>query len=630
MKSFYKIFFLICALNISNLWAQLNPPSNVIAKAYELHVDISWDLVTGANVVRYNIYKKENEEYKPIGYTSSGERFFIDFVDETGVANSYKVSYVDNNSVESSLSEEVTATTVSMTDEEYLTMVQESTFRYFWDFAHPVSGLSRERSNSSGETVTSGGSGFGIMALLVGIERNFITREQGIDRLLKILDFLKNKAIRYHGAWSHWINGTTGYTIPFSQKDDGGDLVETSFLIQGLLTARQYFNNSTEKENQIRDLITELWEGVDWNWYRKFDFSPYLYWHWSPTYGWQMNHRIIGYNETLITYLLAIASPTHPIPAYTYKEGWASGDYVNGQTFYGYKLDIGKDYGGPLFFAHYSFLGFDPRDKRDAYTNYFKFNRNHTLVNRAYCEQNPKGFIGYSSNVWGLTASDDPFGYRAHQPYSDNDNGTITPTAAVSSIVYTPEESIAAIKYFYKNFGEKLWGIYGFRDAFNLSQNWYAPSYIAIDQGPIICMIENYRSELLWNNFMANPEIQPMMDSVGFVEDVTSIKESGEIPNEFKLYNNYPNPFNPSTIISFTISTPPSLAPLGKGRDGVGFVYLAVFDVLGNEISVLIDNKKLTGYHEVEFNGTNLPSGIYFYRLQVDNHSITKKMVLIK
>lgn len=396
--------------------------------------------------------------------------------------------------------------------EELLTMVQRQTFRYFWDFAHPVSGLARERI-SSGDLVTIGGSGFGVMAILVAIERGFISRQQGVDRLEKIVHFLQ-QADRFHGVWPHWLHGSTGEVIPFSPQDDGGDLVETSFMIQGLLTARQYLNPANQQEAAIISTINQLWEEVEWDWYTKGG-EDVLYWHWSPNFGWAMNHRITGYNEALITYILAAASPTHAIDPEVYHQGWAgNGAIANNQEYYGIRLPLGYDYGGPLFFAHYSFLGLDPRNLEDRYANYFTQNKNHSLINRAYVIDNPKNYIGYSEDSWGLTASDNPDGYAAHSP--TNDLGVITPTAAISSIPYTPEYSLAAIEHFYYLLGDRLWGEYGFYDAFDLTRGWTANSYLAIDQGPIIIMIENYRSALLWELFMSGPEIQKALPELGF------------------------------------------------------------------------------------------------------------------
>lgn len=400
-----------------------------------------------------------------------------------------------------------------VSDEALMDLVQEGTFRYFWDFGHPVSGLARER-NTSGDIVTSGGSGFGLMAIIVGVERGFITREQGVERWQKIVSFLKNNAQRYHGAWPHWLNGASGATVPFSTKDNGADLVETSYLIQGLLTVRQYLNPADPGENALAADIQELWEGVEWDWFTRGG-QDVLYWHWSPNYGWEMNHQIRGYNECLITYFLAACSPTHPIVSSVYHNGWAqSGNIINNNTYYGYNLPLGYAYGGPLFFAHYSYLGLDPRYLEDNYANYWDQNRQHTLINRAYCIANPLNKVGYSASCWGLTASDNHVGYNAHSP--TNDLGVITPTAALSSFPYTPEYSMEALKFFYYTLGDKLWGDYGLVDAFNVTEGWYGDSYLAIDQGPIIVMMENHRTGKLWDLFMSSPEVATGAAVLGF------------------------------------------------------------------------------------------------------------------
>lgn len=402
-----------------------------------------------------------------------------------------------------------------ITDEELLTTVQEATFNYFWDFGHPVSGLARER-NSSGDVVTIGGSGFGLMSILVGIERGFITRQQGVERLEKIINFLNEDADRFHGVWSHWLNGSSGDAIAFSTKDNGADLVETAFMAQGLIAVRQYLNEVDLAESLLITTINEMLDEIEWDWFTK-NGEDVLYWHWSPTYDWDMNMQIRGYNEALIVYVLAASSENFGIDPDVYHNGWArSGAIGNGNTFYGYELPVGYDRGGPLFFAHYSFLGLDPRNLSDTYADYWTQNRNHTLINRAYCVENPKNYVGYNEGSWGLTASDEPNGYSAHEPTYARDNGTITPTAALSSIPYTPEESMEALRHFYYVLGDKLWGEYGFYDAYNPSQGWWANSYLAIDQGPIVVMIENYRTGLIWDLFMSAPEVQSALDTLGF------------------------------------------------------------------------------------------------------------------
>ncbi|GAO42778.1 glucoamylase family protein [Flavihumibacter petaseus] len=403
----------------------------------------------------------------------------------------------------------------AISDQALLDRLQQQTFRYFWEGAHPVSGLARERSNS-GDVVTSGGSGFGIMAILAAIDRGFITRAEGLQRLQTITGFLAEKAVRYHGAFPHWLNGATGATVPFSAKDNGADLVETSYLVMGLLSARQYFDQAAAAEADLRTTINALCDAVDWNFFRK-DNGNVLYWHWSPDYAWEMNMPIRGWNECLITYVLAAASRTHAIPASAYTEGWAqngSNGFVNGKSFYGITLPLGPDYGGPLFFSQYSFLGLDPNGLSDAWAAYDVQNEAHSQINQLYCDNNPRGYYGYSDSVWGLTASDIPGGYTASSP--TNDVGVIAPTAALSAFPYTPTASMKALKYFYYTLGDKIWKDYGFVDAFRLHDPWFADSFLAIDQGPIIIMVENYRSGLLWRMFTSAPEVKAGLKKLGF------------------------------------------------------------------------------------------------------------------
>jgi len=400
-----------------------------------------------------------------------------------------------------------------LSDNALLDKVQQQTFKYFWDFAHPVSGLARER-NTSGETVTSGGSGFGIMAIPVAVNRNFITRAEGLTRMQKIVGFLKNTAVKVKGAFPHWLNGTTGAIIPFSANDNGADLVETSYLMMGLLTARQYFNGANAAETNLRNDITTLYNNVEWDWFRQGGQNV-LYWHYSPDKGWAMNMPIKGWNECLITYVLAASSPTHGIPVSVYSNGWKSGStFLNGNTYYNYQLPLGPAQGGPLFFEQYSFLGINPIGLSDASANYETQVKNHTLINYNYCKTNPHQYFGYSDSVWGLTASDIEGGYTASSP--TNDQSFIAPTAALSSMPFTPNESIAALKFYYYVLGDKLWKEYGFVDAFSLQKTWFADSFLAIDQGPIIGMIENYRTGLLWNLFTSCPEVKNGLVALGF------------------------------------------------------------------------------------------------------------------
>ncbi|MBS1756311.1 MAG: beta-glucosidase [Bacteroidetes bacterium] len=404
-----------------------------------------------------------------------------------------------------------------LSDSALLDKVQRQTFKYFWDFSSPISGMARERSNEAfsygKEVVTTGGTGFGVMAIITATQRHWITRDTAAKFLLKMVKFL-TKAQSYHGVFPHWMNGETGVTIPFSRKDDGADLVETSFLFQGLLCARQYFNDNNKTENELRGRINSLWNDIEWDWFTR-DGREVLYWHWSPNNGWAMNFPVRGFNECLIMYILAASATHYPVSPAVYHRGWAQSNFFkNGKTFYGYSLPLGFDYGGPLFFSQYSFLGLDPHGLKDQYADYWQQNTSHTMINYSYCVDNPKQFKGYGANCWGLTAGDTYDGYNAYSP--TNDEGTIAPTAALSAFPYAPQQSMQALKYFYYQLGDKLWGQYGFVDGFNQTKNWYANSYLAIDEGPIVVMIENYRSGLLWKLFMSCPEIQGGLIKLGF------------------------------------------------------------------------------------------------------------------
>ena len=418
--------------------------------------------------------------------------------------------------VKTSQPEKTISRQANLSDSALLDIVQKQTFRYFWDFAHPVSGMSRERSNVTNygnEVVTTGGTGFGVMSIIVATERKWITRDTAAKLLLKMVNFLM-KADAYHGVFPHWLNGGTGKTIAFSRKDDGADLVETSYLFQGLLCVRQYFNGENSIERNLRSRIGQMWDDIEWDWFTRGG-QEVLYWHWSPNNGWAMNFPVRGFNECLIVYVLAAAGERHPVTSAVYHHGWAQSNFFkNGKAFYGYTLPLGFDYGGPLFFSQYSFLGLNPTGLKDRYADYWQQNKNHTLINRAYCVDNPRAFKGYGENCWGLTASDTYNGYNAHSPTEDH--GTITPTAALSAFPYTPEYSMKALKHFYYALGDKIWSEYGFTDAFNETKNWYATSHLAIDQGPIIVMIENYRSGLLWKLFMSCPEVKKGLSKLGF------------------------------------------------------------------------------------------------------------------
>ena len=491
-------------------------PKVVISFSQPINVSsankISWKSSGGQEVTFQPDFSADNKviTLTPTAVLSSFETYRINIPSELITESGGKITNPVQILLQTGLDDKDKFARIS--DDELLTLIQKQTFKYFWDFGHPVSGMARER-NTSNDVVTTGGSGFGIMSIVVGINRNFISKADGLARLQKIVSFLKI-ADTFHGVYPHWLNGNTGKVIPFSAKDNGADLVETSFLMQGLIVARQYFADNNAQENQLRADINLINSKVEWDWFRQGNQQK-LFWHWSPNFAWDINLQVKGWNESLTVYVLAASSTTHGIPKSVYDGGWAdNGAIKNGNTFYGVNLPLGPTNGGPLFFEHYSFLGINPNGLKDAYADYQAQTLAHTKINYNYCIANPKNFAGYSKDSWGLTASDIKDGYTASSP--NNDLGFIAPTAAVSSIAYTPTESLDAIRFFYYKLGDKMWGDYGFKDAYSLTEPWFADSYLAIDQGPQIVMIENYRTKLIWNLFMSAPEVKTGMLSLGF------------------------------------------------------------------------------------------------------------------
>jgi hypothetical protein len=496
------------------------PPPTVTGtavNAYADHNHLVWHASATAGLQGYNVYRGDSAG-GPFVKLNGAPLSVTEYKDDTegGAARRYYYVGVQVGGADVVESDVVSALYNGMTDDELMDIVQLAHFRYFYDYAHPTCKMAREGVGMGHplDTVTTGGTGMGLMTLIVGAERGFASRSDIAGRVRTILAFLQDVTPRYHGAWSHHYNGNTGATIAFAGgQDNGGDLVETAFLVEGILAVRQYFDNPSDPiETEIRTRATQMWEGVEWDWYRRFPGGNVLYWHWSPNFGWALDHQIRGYNEAQIVYLLAIASPTHPMPASAYHFGWVTGGYTNANSYYGFRQWVGEPMGGPLFFTHYSNFGFDPRYKRDAYANYYDNARNISRIQRAYVMDNPAGHEGYNAFSWGLTASFNPWDYSAHSP--TNDNGTISPTAAMSAMPYTPAESLATMRYFLDTYGAALLGDAGFYDAFNPDQNWFAPGFIAIDQGPVAPMIENYRTGLCWRVFMANPEIRPMMAAI--------------------------------------------------------------------------------------------------------------------
>ena len=398
----------------------LAAPDGLKAEGFDRHIDLTWQSDPSESVCSYRVYRSEDgEDFVPIGTRPGNSRRYCDFVGRADARAHYKVSAIDLQNNESALSDAGTGVTRALSDDELLDMVQESCFRYYWEAANRDSGMALEILPGDENLVAVGASGFGIMAQVVATERGFISREQSAERMLKIVRFLR-RADRFHGVWPHFLDGSTGRVRPyFGKYDNGGDLVETAFLVQGLLTARQYFDRDGPVEREIRDTIATLWNEVEWDWYRRTPDGDVLYWHWSPDHAWHINHPLVGWNETMIVYLLAIASPTHSVPASLYYTGWAGtsdtavhyrrnwsrttqGDhYANGHEYFGHKLDVGCGSGGDLFFAQFSYLGFNPSGLRDRFSNYFENNRSPGTDQSGLLHRKPTWTCGIRSQLLG-------------------------------------------------------------------------------------------------------------------------------------------------------------------------------------------------------------------------------------
>jgi len=495
-------------------------PYFMSAEGYPAHVHLTWNENVGST---YDIYRADKAgRFVNCAQVSGNE--YMDFsIGKSDTPREYTYRICPSGfPVDSAAAFEVKAEVPAASDSALLDMVQKYTLKYFTDFAHPQTGLARERSNDiNGDIVTTGGTGFGLMALIAGVERGFVGRDRAVGIIDKTVTFLEN-CEKFHGAWAHWYDGDTGRTFSFSKYDDGGDIVETAFLVEGLLCVRQWLAESDDAhERTVSKRCDRLWKGVEWDWYTRGTDS--LYWHWSKNHEWKMNHRVKGFDETFIAYVLGVSSPTHPFSPEVYHACYPKSTYYyNGKEYCGVKLELGMDYGGPLFFTHYSFLGLDPRVLNVDGVDMYERNKAHSLIHYRYAIENPKGHKGLGADLWGFTSSDDPLvGYTSHHPGTEAENGTVSPTAAVSSIVYTPEESLAAIRYLYYDLGEQVFGKYGFYDAYNPSMvegQQVVKSFLAIDQGPQVGMIENYRSGLLWDIFMTCPEIQDGLKKLGFTK----------------------------------------------------------------------------------------------------------------
>jgi hypothetical protein len=498
-----------------------------------------------------------------------------------------------------------------------LDTVQHASFLYFWSEANPANGLIKDRS-TSGSPASIAAVGFGLSSICVGIDRGWVSREAGRDRVRTTLQTFwtepqgsgANGFIGYKGLFYHFLDMTTAVRTWSCELST----IDTALLFAGILDARQYFTGSDPVETEIRALADSIYYRADWEFMR--NGAQGIYMGWKPGTGYSGYGLWQGYNEAMILYLLALGSPTHPVPTSTWNY-WMSG--YQWTTQYGQTYVIFP----PLFGHQYSHCWVDFRYRQDAFgrarnITYFENSRRATLAQRAYASANPGGWVGYSDSLWGLTASDVKGGYKARgAPPAQNDDGTITPTAPISSIAFAPDEVIPVVRNMFQNY-PLLWGPYGFRDAFNLSvvPAWYDTDYLGIDQGPIVLMIENYLTGSVWNRFMLNPDIQTGLTRAGFTSLLDVGDPSGPARQELLAWSQ-PNPFTRSTTVRFRLAV-------------AGPVKLGVYDLAGRLMSRLLDGTRPAGEHAVVWQPGSVPSGVYYVRLESGGQVVTKRCVKLQ
>jgi hypothetical protein len=620
-------------------FSQIQAPESLSARPLDGKVYLKWKPVTSPNIKGYRIYRStDNVNFNFLAFTTKPS--FLDQKAENGKSFYYYVLGVDNNNIEGLHSDTVSAKPYKMNDEEFLDMVQEFTFRYFIDASNPENGMISDRITPQGPSshCSIAAIGFGLTAFAVGVEHGWISREEAKDRVYKTLKWL------WEGPQGKELSGTTGYKGWFYHFLDFNtglrhnlnvelSTVDTQLLLSGILFCREYFDRDDEMENKIRALADSIYFRVDFAWATTPSGGITTVWYpqWgdnpSPN-GWT------GYNEMMGLYILALGSPTKPT---TNPDAWKfyTKDYDSQwRPFMGY-LFLNFP---PLFGHQYTHVWVDFREIQDDFMrskgiDYFENSKRATYANRAYCIANPNKFKGYSALSWGLTASDDPWGYRAHGASGGpwDDNGTIAPTAPGGSIPFAPEICIPTLRYMYDSIhvGDNyLWGEYGFKDAYNLSQNWIASDYIGIDQGPILLMIENYRTGLIWKYMRKNPYIISGLKKAGFSggwldSTLNDIPLEKTKPSDFELGQNYPNPFNSKTNIPFKISVD-------------SHVKIDIFDITGKRIDTALNSNLPKGIYSIAYDASEIPSGVYLYRIICSSEtgglifSSSKKMSLLK
>jgi hypothetical protein len=514
----FQILFLAAAFDTA---VAINPPTGLVISSGDRSVILHWDPNTDPNLAGYNVYRS----------TSSGGSFllknntgvittlgFCDLAANNGVSYYYHITAVTTTAQNSLPS--ATLSTIPNTfsnSNAFLDYLQQANFDYFWYAANPANGLVPDRS-TSGSACSIAAVGFGLTAIGIGIDHGWISRTQGVTRVMATLNTFLNGPqgpgtsgiIGYNGWFYHFLDMNTALRSPGSELSS----IDTALLLSGILYCKQYFNGTNSNETSIRMMSDSIFNRVNWTWMAQG--SQKVAMGWQPTTGFSGFGNWIGYDEGMILYLLGMGTATNPLPASAWSY-WTSG-YI-WATYYGQSFVPFP----PLFGHEYSHCWIDFRHTADAYMNsqsstYFENSRRAALAQQSYCIANPLGWVGYDSNVWGLTASDGPSGYTARgAPPALNDDGTIAPTAAGGAMAFAPDISLPTLQYLYTNGKNALWTAYGFIDAFNQSVSWYDNAELGIDQGPIVIMIENYRTQRPWRLFMQNAEIQRGLQQAGFV-----------------------------------------------------------------------------------------------------------------
>jgi len=503
--------------------AQPVAPTNVVVYSGDLSAIVHWDLDPGPNLAGYNVYRSLSSggPFTKLNSSLLTTLGFCDLNVSDGLTYYYQVTAVNTTSQTSPPSTTLfTTPTAFPNDDAFMNYLEHAHFDYFWYTANPANGLVPDRS-TTGSDCSIAAVGFGLTAIGIAIDHGWITRDQGAARVLTTLNTFWNGpqgpglsgVIGYNGWFYHFLNMNTATRSGSSELSS----IDTALLLGGVLYAKQYFSGTNATETSIQATASAIFNRVNWTW-----MSPDIpgtngvRMGWLPDSGFSTFGDWKGYDEGMLIYLLGIGATSNSLPASCWSY-WTSG--YAWATFYGFSFVTFP----PLFGHEYSHCWIDFRHVGDTYMNgqtstYFENSHRAALAQQQYCIADPGGFAGYNALIWGLTASDDPYGYSAHgAPPAQNDNGTIAFTASGGAMAFASEISLPALKNFYTNGKKKFWTPYGFIDAFNLSVAWYDNAELGIDQGPIVIMTENYRNQNVWRLFMQNPEIQNGLQRAGFV-----------------------------------------------------------------------------------------------------------------